>query len=501
MFPSPRDLFPIFHCPLCPPDAVLAAPTTLRCGHTVCAVHVRATHCPIPGCSTQQQSSTHNTIAFFPAPPNTQSHPPDITHRALDVRVNSIIHILHAANTHDCPFPDPFGNSDGDSDADDPPSRHTTPQRHNADPTSPPDPHDFEKTLSTELTCEICFMLLYQPVTTPCQHTFCSKCLQRSLDHSMLCPLCRQEFPGFAYFQEHPHNKVILSLLLEAFPDAYSARGDAMEREVRDARLDTSIFICQLSFPGMPTLLHFFEPRYRLMLRRCLEKPCPTFGMIMPPRAAPIPGHGPNAGSEFGTMLEIRSVQMLADGRSMVETRGTHRFRLLEQDSLDGYLIGRVEKIDDYDDDLAEWAAQDDDRAPSSSNTTHVDIRPSPQISLTRITPRVSPPSSPASTTGTPQHLLSIPTLLEICHTFLDQLRAGTAPWVVQRLNYTYGPQPPDTDPGAFSFWMGMVLPIDEHEKAKLLPVKSARLRLRMVVGWIEQLNSNWWFTSGCTVV
>ncbi|KAF8138267.1 PUA-like domain-containing protein [Boletus edulis] len=444
MFPSPRDLFPIFHCPLCPPDA--------------------------------QQSSTHNTIAFFPAPPNTQSHPPDITHPSY---ISST-----PANTHDCPFPDPFGNSDGDSDADDPPSRHTTPQRHNADPTSPPDPHDFEKTLSTELTCEICFMLLYQPVTTPCQHTFCSKCLQRSLDHSMLCPLCRQEFPGFAYFQEHPHNKVILSLLLEAFPDAYSARGDAMEREVRDARLDTSIFICQLSFPGMPTLLHFFEPRYRLMLRR-----------------SPIPGHGPNAGSEFGTMLEIRSVQMLADGRSMVETRGTHRFRLLEQDSLDGYLIGRVEKIDDYDDDLAEWAAQDDDRAPSSSNTTHVDMRPSPQISLTRITPRVSPPSSPASTTGTPQHLLSIPTLLEICHTFLDQLRAGTAPWVVQRLNYTYGPQPPDTDPGAFSFWMGMVLPIDEHEKAKLLPVKSARLRLRMVVGWIEQLNSNWWFTSGCTVV
>ena len=63
-----------------------------------------------------------------------------------------------------------------------------------------------------------------------------------------------------------------------------------------------------------------------------------------------------------------------------------------------------------------------------------------------------------------------------------------------------------------------MVLPIDEHEKAKLLPVKSVRLRLRMVVGWIEQLNSNWsvfmlsstpnaienpvrWFTNGCTVI
>ncbi|KAF8559091.1 hypothetical protein OG21DRAFT_1474489 [Imleria badia] len=501
MFPSPRDLFPLFHCPLCPSDSVLALPTTLRCGHTLCAAHVRSPLCPIPGCSAQQQSFAPNIpsssrVAFFPAP---LALPPDHAPRALDVRVNSLIHLLHAQHRRPS---DLFGNSDDDSDPDDSPPRH----RHNSDPTSPL--QDFEKALAAELTCEICFTLLYQPVTTPCQHTFCSKCLQRSLDHSMLCPLCRQDFPGFAYFQEHPHNKIILSLLLRAFPHAYSARGDAMERDERHAGLDIPIFVCQLSFPGMPTLLHFFEPRYRLMLRRCLERPCPTFGMIMPPRAAPIPGHGTSTGSEFGTMLEIRSVQMLADGRSMVETWGTHRFRILEHGSLDGYMIGRVENIDDYDDDLAEWAAEDDERAPLSSNAAQVDIPPSPTL-LTRITHRVSPSPSPVSPTcsqdspssGTSQHFLSTPALLVTCHAFLSQLRAGTAPWVVQRLKYTYGPQPPDTDPGAFSFWMGMVLPIDEHEKAKLLPVKSARLRLRMVVGWIEQLNSNWWFTSGCTVL
>lgn len=36
------------------------------------------------------------------------------------------------------------------------------------------------------------------------------------------------------------------------------------------------------------------------------------------------------------------------------------------------------------------------------------------------------------------------------------------------------------------------VLPIDEHEKAKLLPIRSARLRLRLVVHWIERLQSQW---------
>jgi hypothetical protein len=35
----------------------------------------------------------------------------------------------------------------------------------------------FEKELLTELTCEICFMLLYQPITTPCQHVRYSRYL------------------------------------------------------------------------------------------------------------------------------------------------------------------------------------------------------------------------------------------------------------------------------------------------------------------------------------
>lgn len=75
------------------------------------------------------------------------------------------------------------------------------------------------------------------------------------------------------------------------------------------------------------------------MLRRCLESPIPRFGMVMPAR----PG-GTSPQMEYGTMLEIRSVQMLPDGRSMVETWGTHRFRLLESGTLDGYMVGRIER-------------------------------------------------------------------------------------------------------------------------------------------------------------
>jgi len=48
---------------------------------------------------------------------------------------------------------------------------------------------------------------------------------------------------------------------------------------------------------------------------------------------------------EYGTMLEIQSVQMLPDGRSMVETIGAHRFKLVEKGNLDGYTVGRVERL------------------------------------------------------------------------------------------------------------------------------------------------------------
>lgn len=46
---------------------------------------------------------------------------------------------------------------------------------------------------------------------------------------------------------------------------------------------------------------------------------------------------------EFGTMLEIRGVRMLHDGRSLVNTWGGSRFRILERGTLDGYMVGRIE--------------------------------------------------------------------------------------------------------------------------------------------------------------
>ncbi|KIO30188.1 hypothetical protein M407DRAFT_224917 [Tulasnella calospora MUT 4182] len=295
-------------------------------------------------------------------------------------------------------------------------------KRRKTAPPSPPLGSDnpevvakFFKSLQAEVQCEICFSLLYKPVTTPCQHTFCSKCLSRTLDHSILCPLCRQDLPGFAYFYEHAVNKVVESLIVYAFPNMLTDRKAAIEEEERNARLDTPVFVCQLSFPGLPTILHIFEPRYRLMLRRCLQTSDPAFGMLLPPRTNALPG-----AEEYGTMLEIKSVQMLPDGRSMVETKGTYRFRIAEKGTLDGYMVARIVRIDDLPDDA-------DDLLERTLTVPQQGLAPEPTVEQ----------------------------LMETCREFYDQLKDGTAPWVVQQLNSTYGPMP--EDPSTFGFWMAVV--------------------------------------------
>ncbi|EIN10633.1 LON-domain-containing protein [Punctularia strigosozonata HHB-11173 SS5] len=606
----PAHLLQLLHCPVCAPPAVLVAPTTLHCGHTVCSAHVRShpaasssassassstslpilPSCPLPTCAPAATVRTHagrpnipaaSRVVYESAPvapvPNARITVP---HPRVDVTVSKLLALAtrySVRRPHTPPRVHEGDSSDSDDEDDlyaapdapprsSPPSAHARRERdtstsppqpprkrrrrqetsslHSTTPSPPPSSRvsyasrvpsptppaaRFEKDVLNELTCEICFALFFQPITTPCQHTFCAKCLQRSLDHSNSCPLCRQELPGFAYVQDHACNRVVLSIIFKAFPELYRERGEAIEAEERDARLDTPIFVAQLSFPGMPTLLHFFEPRYRLMLRRCLESPNPSFGMIMPPRAPTSTAAGGTAGDfGYGTMLEIRSVQMLRDGRSMVETWGTYRFRIVERGTLDGYMVGRIERIDDYPDELDEPRSRSPSPPPASPSSDSSSGLPSWFTSSTGIgasstgtpasassgTHRRSEPSPiPPARRSVPNGARSVPSsgirgprdapttaeMMATCHAFLAQLRQGTAPWVVQRLNNTYGPMP--TDVGSFSFWMALVLPIDESEKAKLLPIKSPRLRLRLVVHWVEQLNSNWWFSSGCVIL
>ncbi|KAK0663823.1 LON peptidase N-terminal domain and RING finger protein 1 [Lasiodiplodia hormozganensis] len=327
-----------------------------------------------------------------------------------------------------------------------------------------------------ELDCHVCYNLLLEPVTTSCGHTFCRKCLVRALDHTVHCPVCRRSLTIPPSLEGQSSNHCLVALLNALCPELVTVRAEAVAEEERGiSELDTSLFVCTLGFPAMPTFLHIFEPRYRLMIRRALEGNG-TFGMLMYNRSGANQGSlGPVQFKEYGTMLQIISVQMMPDGRSLIETRGTTRFRVRDHGLHDGYIIGNVERIEDVS--LAEeerLEAEDIRNAQAARETQLADD--SPQAG-----------HAPEPTIDS----LSTREMLLIGVDFIERMRANSAPWLHQRILDAYG-GPPD-DPAMFPFWFASILPIAEEEKYLLLPTTSVRERLKIVVSWIRRIESQRW--------
>jgi Lon protease-like protein len=102
-------------------------------------------------------------------------------------------------------------------------------------------------------------------------------------------------------------------------------------------------------FPGMVLPLHIFEPRYREMVRTCLDENR-LFGLLLAQE-----GEDPCAEGSVGTLAAIQDVQTLPDGRMNIVTVGVTRFRLLELVAGEAFLQGRVQPLD-------ELASQDGDQ-------------------------------------------------------------------------------------------------------------------------------------------
>ncbi len=65
--------------------------------------------------------------------------------------------------------------------------------------------------------------------------------------------------------------------------------------------------------PGVALPLHIFEPRYRLMIRRCLSEDRP-FGVVWIRDGRDV-GVADLAVAAVGTLAEIREADRYADGR------------------------------------------------------------------------------------------------------------------------------------------------------------------------------------------
>ena len=200
--------------------------------------------------------------------------------------------------------------------------------------------HPTSNDIADEFHCHVCMELLYEPVTTVCGHTFCRLCLARSLDHKNLCPFCRVSLSVHISPTRQAVNVGIKAILQRWCERPYERRHAAVVAELHEQSDYLPIFVCTLMFPGVACPLHVFEPRYRLMIRSCLESGYNRFGMVVQ-----VDREGNYA--SVGCTAEVRNVRLLPDGRSLVDTVGGRRFTVKERSTRHGYDVAKVEWLDD----------------------------------------------------------------------------------------------------------------------------------------------------------
>lgn len=331
----------------------------------------------------------------------------------------------------------------------------------------------LKQVIRDELDCQVCYSLISVPLTTPCGHTFCRKCVELVLNHSDLCPVCRRKLNMPSTIQSEPMNARIAGLMECLFPDQVSARRESLAQE--ESSLDnermTPLFVSSIAFPTMPIFLHIFEPRYRIMIRRIMASRERKFGMVAYNRARRRQGGlGRTQFMQYGTLMLIDRFEMLPDGRSLVIATGVSRFKVTKADMLDGYHVGQVERLDDV-----PITVEESNEAAETAAFAET------------LTESQEPPESQEETQK-PLESMSTQQLFDRALDFVRTQHRIGAPWLHPRALMAYGNEP--TDPSRFPWWLASILHVSDQEKYGLLCATSVRERLKISARWVSKLES-----------
>jgi len=277
-----------------------------------------------------------------------------------------------------------------------------------------------------QFDCPLCQQLLFDPITTSCGHSFCKSCILRAMDHDNRCPMCRT----IVHISPEYGVAVLLQQVIQQnFPIQYQLRKDEIIKELNDQSFNLPLFLLGelVLFPHMALPLHVFEPRYRLMIRRCLEGGR-RFGVV---------ASFNDEISIIGTTAVIENHYIFPDGRSLVATVGDSRFKVLDTWDQDGYMVARVEYLED----------------------------------------------SPPSVDQVEQHFQTAKNLIE------EKFQAHL-PEVEQKFG-----KMPTSNATEFVWWASGTLPIDNAMKYKLLESQSLESRLEFLINCISNID-----TSNCTI-
>jgi Lon protease-like protein len=287
----------------------------------------------------------------------------------------------------------------------------------------------------SEMECHICLSTMKDPVTCPCGHSWCRACIVDSMNRSDTCPMCRKTLPSASYFVKRPTDRGLESILSKVL-HCPSTDG----RYTLSTTRKIPLFVCSLVFPGSKPGFHMFEPRYRAMIKKCMETN-KEFGIVLSQECGGC--------KSFGTLVRITHAEALVNcdlaatpigelPRYVVETVGLYRFKIMELSmSSIGYTEAVVEPLHDED---------------------------------------------PEDVPHNPCHL---ETLMGQAQAFVGKLLLSVPPTARLHFERKHGNMP--NDPSRFSFWLAEFLPMNPYTIYQLLPLTNVLERMQLICAWINE--------------
>ncbi|XWS60498.1 hypothetical protein CRYUN_Cryun07bG0041200 [Craigia yunnanensis] len=188
-----------------------------------------------------------------------------------------------------------------------------------------------------DFDCTLCLKLLYEPITTPCGHSYCRSCLFQTMDRTNKCPLCRTVL--FISPRTCAVSVKLNNIIQKNFPEEYAERKSEHDSLVNFGNDLIPLFVMDVVIPCQKFPLQISEPRYRLMVRRIMEGNHRMGMVIRDPAIDSI--------ADFACEVEITECEPLPDGRFVLEIKSHRRFRILRSWDQDGYRMAEVEWVQD----------------------------------------------------------------------------------------------------------------------------------------------------------
>ncbi|XP_043724542.1 LON peptidase N-terminal domain and RING finger protein 1 [Telopea speciosissima] len=188
-----------------------------------------------------------------------------------------------------------------------------------------------------DFDCTLCLKLLYEPITTPCGHSFCRPCLFQSMDHGNKCPMCRTVL--FISPRTCSISVTLNNIIQKNFPEEYAERKSEHDSLTNSGVDLMPLFVMDVVLPCQKLSLNIFEPRYRLMVRRIMEGNHRMGMVVIDSTTGSI--------ADFACEVEITECEPLPDGRFYLEVQGRRRFHIVRSWDQDGYRVAEVEWIQD----------------------------------------------------------------------------------------------------------------------------------------------------------